>query len=375
MAAGHLTQRQIDALRPRPGRQYVVWDGALPGFGVRVNPKGTKTFILKYRLRSGRVRWKTLGRVGALALARAMRLAKVDVGVVADGGDPQAPKDAARDGLTVSDVASRFLDEHVDARRKPATQRLYRLAIERHLAPRLGALPIADVSADALLKLHNRLRATPYLANRVIAVASKLMNWAALKGYRGEGPHVNPCLGIEKFKEESRQRYLTKDELKRLGAALRVGERRRRVPPSAAAAIRLLLVTGARCSETRHDRAYRHERTDGNPMGFRSNILILCWRTTASGSRVRRDESQQPRTDRWPRPRARRVRTCEREAREPTVGVRGRVPRAVRCARVYTDDKVKLARIPGSRRVASIGTGENAGGSIATKRRPSNLAE
>src|ERR1019366_1653885 len=99
MSAGHLTQRQIDALRPRPGQQYVVWDRAIPGFGVRVNPKGTKTFIFKYRLASGRVRWKTLGRVGALALARAIRLAKVDVGVVADGGDPLAPKDAARDAL------------------------------------------------------------------------------------------------------------------------------------------------------------------------------------------------------------------------------------------------------------------------------------
>src|SRR5262249_18331532 len=153
--------------------------------------------------------------------------------------DPLLVKDAARDAFTLSDVADRFLEDHVGARRKPTTERLYRLVVNNHLRPRLGTVPIADVSPQDVLKLHHPLRATPYMANRVLAVTSKLLNWAAHAGYRGKGPHVNPCLGIEKFKEESRSRYLTAAELKRLGAALRVAERRRAVSADALVAIRL----------------------------------------------------------------------------------------------------------------------------------------
>ena len=63
-----LTKSTIEALQPKPGVQYVEWDTDVRGFGVRVSPAGAKTFILKYRLTTGRVRWKTIGRVGALAL-------------------------------------------------------------------------------------------------------------------------------------------------------------------------------------------------------------------------------------------------------------------------------------------------------------------
>jgi len=227
----------------------VVWDGTIPGFGVRISPEGTRTFVLKYRLASGRVRWKTLGRFGTLPLDKARRQAKRDIGIVADGGDPLQQKDVAREAPTLGDVADRFLEDHVEAKRKPATLRLYRLVIDGHLRPRLGAMAIGEIGQDDLLKLHHRLRATPYMANRVLAVTSKLMNWAASAGYRGRGPHVNPCDAIEKFREHPRKRYLTPEELKRLGAALRVAERRQTMSPPAVAAIRLLLLTGARVSE------------------------------------------------------------------------------------------------------------------------------
>jgi integrase len=87
------------------------------------------------------------------------------------------------------------------------------------------------------------------MSNRVVAVASKLFNRAAQAGYRGRGPHVNPGDGSEKFKESPRKRYLTPTELKRLGAALRVAERREAIGLAPIAAVRLLLVTGARVSE------------------------------------------------------------------------------------------------------------------------------
>lgn len=242
-----LTQRGLNALPARADTRRVLWDGAIPGFGVRVNLTGTKSYVLKYRTHAGRVRWKTLGHVGAVALEKARRHAKDDIGIVARGGDPLEQHDLSRGAPTLGDVADRFLEEHVEARRKPTTLRLYKLAIDGHLRPRLGTVPITDVRAEDLVRLHHRLRSTPYLANRVIAVASKLMSWAAQHGFRD--PRTNPCDGLERFPEAARARYLTPAELRRLGAALRVGARYGAIAPAAGAAIRLLLFTGARVGE------------------------------------------------------------------------------------------------------------------------------
>lgn len=241
-----LTQEQIDALTPRPAR-YVIYDPSLPGFGVRVSTLGTKTYVLRYRLHSGRERWKVLGRVGAVPLEKARRQAKTDVGIVASSGDPLRAKDRAREASTFGDVATAFLTEHVDARLKRSTRRNYKLAIEAHLRPRLSTIPITDVAPSDLARLHHQLRATPYLANRVIATASKLFAWAEQHGYRER--HSNPCDGIEPYKEVARKRYLTPAELQRVGAALRIAARYNAIAPAAIAAIRLLLFTGARVSE------------------------------------------------------------------------------------------------------------------------------
>lgn len=225
----------------------MVWDSELRGFGVRVSPAGSKAFTLKYRTKAGRVRWATIGRVGVLSLDQARDRAKELLGDVAKGSDPLRQNDNARGAPTLATVAGRFLEQHVAARRKPSTERLYRLAIDGHLRPILGAVPIAELTPADVVRVHHRLRATPYMANRVLAVCSKLMAWAEQQGYRAPG--ANPCRGVEKYPEQSRQRYLTAAELKKLGAAMRVAERRAALSPSSLAIIRLLLLTGARVSE------------------------------------------------------------------------------------------------------------------------------
>ena len=83
--------------------------------------------------------------------------------------------------------------------------------------------------------------------NRVLALISKMMTLAELWGYRPDGS--NPCRHIQKFPEEARNRYLIRDELKRLGDVLRDRESKGGQWPSFVAAIRLLLLTGARVNE------------------------------------------------------------------------------------------------------------------------------
>jgi integrase len=244
-STGRLSEKQIAQLSPRRTR-YVVWDGAMPGFGVRVSPTGAKSFVLKFRLKTGRVRWATWN-PHKVSLEQARTRARSYLGAVADGKDPLRAIDLARDAATVNEVADLFLTEHVIARRKPATQRLYQTAIDCHIRPRFGAMAIRDLTPSDVGALHHRLRATPVMANRVLAVCSKLLNWSEQRGYRET--NTNPCRGIEKNRELARRRYLTAEEMRRLGAALRVAERWHAMSPTAVTAIKLLLLTGTRVSE------------------------------------------------------------------------------------------------------------------------------
>jgi integrase len=113
----------------------------------------------------------------------------------------------------------------------------------------------------------------PYAANRAVAVWSKAFAWAAGTGLIPEGQ--NPAKGIKKYREQGRERFLTSEELARLGDTLREGEtiglpysvdetkptakhapktdhRRVKLDRYAMAALRLLVLTGARLREILH---------------------------------------------------------------------------------------------------------------------------
>ena len=248
--ARRLTKQRIDDLTPAPGRQFTDWDTAVRGFGVRVSPAGAKAYVLKYRTKSGRVRWRSYGRTdGDLSLEQARALAETDRGIVAAGGDPLREIDAAKKAETVATVGERFLAA-LATRPKPAkapTRRLYRLAFDQHIRPSLGSVAVADVTDYDAASLHRRLAATPYMGNRVLAVLSSLLAWSMAERYRPKGP--NPCKGIPKFAEVKRKRYLDVGEYARLGKVLRAARKQGTVASSALTAIELLLLTGCRPNE------------------------------------------------------------------------------------------------------------------------------
>ena len=75
------------------------------------------------------------------------------------------------------------------------------------------------------------MKDTPYQANRVLALMSKMFSVAVNWGWRGD----NPVKGIERFHEERRERWLSDDELGRILSALAIHPNER-----AANAVRLL---------------------------------------------------------------------------------------------------------------------------------------
>src|SRR5262249_6072824 len=141
MADLRITKRVVDALKPRT-KEFTVWDGKMPGFGVRVRPTGAMSYIVVYRAGSGRgapTRRYTIAGVGKIAPENARSRARALLGSVAHGHDPAGEKAAERGTPTVAELADRFMVEHVEPKRRPGTTTFYRHILSKIVRPELGA--------------------------------------------------------------------------------------------------------------------------------------------------------------------------------------------------------------------------------------------
>jgi integrase len=243
-----ITKKSVDAFAAG-NRDVYLWDEELKGFGVKVTPRGRKVYLVRYRVggRTGRTRRITLGVHGTITPDQARSQAQAALRQLARGEDPAAAKDQRKREKNVGALLEQFLSEHADARLKPRSASEYRRLVERLVPPGFLRQPISEVKRSDLAQVHNALRETPYQANRLLAVLSKFFNWCERHGFRPD--HSNPARHIEKFKEEKRKRYLSAEELARLGDALRQAEQDGSLDQYGASAIRLLVLTGARLSE------------------------------------------------------------------------------------------------------------------------------
>ncbi|QJU56834.1 tyrosine-type recombinase/integrase [Sphingomonas sp. AP4-R1] len=275
-----LGRRALSAL-PEVVKPTVFYDTELKGFGLRLsppsgrNPKGCRTWIVEYRPGAGgrgvaksRI---SLGSTETLSPEKARDIAKTMLANVRMGGDPNSDRARERAAKSVRDLRDLYAAE-VDPVRKPRTVQLYRGYWDSHIIPALGNLVARNVSRQDIIKLHRNIGKThKTTANRVVTLLSHFYGWAAESDYVPTG--CNPCEGVKKFGEAGRERYLSEEELGRLGAALERAEsegiiwgreaagqlskhapkqdanRRTKIDSNAADAIRLLLFTGARLRE------------------------------------------------------------------------------------------------------------------------------
>ena len=151
--------------------------------------------------------------------------------------------DEARTAPTVAVAAEEFLELHCRPKLKPRSLEEYERTVRLIICPELGQHRVAVLTHADVTRLHHGLRATPVHANRVIKVLSKLLTWSIAHGYHPD--RINPVRGLERFAEKKRERFLSEAELARLGQALTEACASDTLSPWAAAAIRLLLFTGA----------------------------------------------------------------------------------------------------------------------------------
>ena len=235
-----LTKRIVDRLTA-DGKDAIFWDRDLAGFGVRVHTTGRKLYIVQSRGPAGLKR-VTLGRVGTETVDVRRREAAEVIDRIKRGEDPKPASPP-----TVADLAARWLKTHVEARCRPNTAHGYRLALRNHILPALGDKKLQEVAPEDIAALHHALRDMPYAANNAIWVLSRMFKLA--ESWEMVPPGRNPCRHVRYFGEKARERFLTPEEFRRLGAVLRKFEAGGAMMPSAIAAVRLLMLTGCRCGE------------------------------------------------------------------------------------------------------------------------------
>ena len=242
-----LTNRAVAALRVE--RDTVYWDRDLPGFGVRVYPGGGKVYIAQAREPDRTTRRVTVGRHDVLNADRARQRAAFIIARIRAGEDPVPLPLAARfnGGPTVADLAERYLEEHVEVRIKPGTQRRVRSMLHNHILPALGGMPLEAVERSDIVEFHQKLSGRPVTANKCVKALSHMYRLGAGWGLVPEG--FNPCRSVEKYPERSRERFLTDAEFTRLGRVLDEAVESGAVPLTAVTAIRLLMLTGCRKNE------------------------------------------------------------------------------------------------------------------------------
>lgn len=236
-----ITKRVVDAATPQD-KEFFIWDDQLKGFGIRIYPTGRKMYLAQFRA-GGRLRRFNIGIHGAITAEIARTEAMKHLSDVRLGGDPASDRDRRKSADTLRGFGERFLIEHAAVHCKPSTYKEYKRSIEMFINPKLGSLRLIDVTRADVVELHQSLKNIPYQANRTLGVLSVMFTTAHVWGVLSDGR--NPCWKVKRYKEVKRERYLTSEELARLGKVLREADEER----EAANCIHLLLLTGCRLGE------------------------------------------------------------------------------------------------------------------------------
>jgi integrase len=206
---------------------------------VRITSAGIVSFVLNYYIR-GRERRYTIGRYPELTALAARERALQLRGRISDGHDPLDEREQERIEPTFGELATEYLEKYAIHRKRPVCVYRDKKMLDGIIRPRLEHLRVRAIGKRDIEALHAALKGTPYHANRVLALLSKMFALATEWGWCDD----NPARGVPRFHEDRREKWLTVQELQRFMTALDAYP-----DQSAANALRLLMLTGARESE------------------------------------------------------------------------------------------------------------------------------
>ena len=238
MPTSRLTQRRVDALKPRR-TTCDIRDTEIKGFGVRILPSGRKRYFLHSQVDGKRV-WHAIGDAEDITLECARTKAR---GLLASRRHDEEHAFDTRETVSFETVAEEVFRRY---RRhwKPGTLKVNLGYYRNQILPWFRGRSIAGITHRDIQQWFASLHATPVAADRSAPVLSVILRQAEVYGYRPDGS--NPCTGIKRYRRGGRERFLSAEEMRRLG---RVLDRYRESHPLRISIVRLLLLTGCRKSE------------------------------------------------------------------------------------------------------------------------------
>lgn len=249
-----------------PAQGYALhWDEELKGFGVRITAAGKLAYIVQGRL-NGKEQRKTLNKRVAMTPAEARQKAKVYIGKLAAGIDPEAEK-MAKDALsvTLAEVAGDYVANH---RRKsdglPLKDRT-KADILYHVDKTFGKwkdMPIANITRRMVQELYTkRAASSPAQANQAMRNLRAIIGYAAAIYRKPDGSRIIADNPVDVLKEASVLRHIRKRETRipaeKLGQWWSVVQVERqnpgltRVGRAGIDLFALMLLTGLRLDEAR----------------------------------------------------------------------------------------------------------------------------
>lgn len=237
-----LTKSVIDkAVFKGKGRAAeILWDSEVTGFGVRIyppkgrdtqsgaggpqnqkgkSPSGKKSFVVAYRF-NGRSRQRTIGSYGHMTLDQARKEARKLLVMVASGVDPAVEKEKRKRGDTVKALCESYLERHSKVHNKEKTFREDERRVKTRIIPAFGSIPAQSLTRSDVAQFHNKLgKDHPYEANRVRSLISSIFERAREWGLLPDN-HQNPTIGVKRFREHKRDRWVKHEELPNLARAI-----------------------------------------------------------------------------------------------------------------------------------------------------------
>ena len=238
-----MTKSAVDTLKAAD-KDIVYWDAGLPGFGVKVTPRGRKVFVVLYRIggAGSRLRKYTIGPYGRVTLQMARAEAQKVLAARHEGRDPATEKQESRRRLTtdrVDDLIEVFIVQRVSKTRKAAE--ISRM-LRREVTSRWGARFVSEIRRRDVIELASEVaqRGTPVAANKLLKIVKTFFNWCVGRAVIDSSPAEGvPLPG----KEVARDRVLTDRELASVIMAVR------RMEGPYGAIVEMLALTGQRREE------------------------------------------------------------------------------------------------------------------------------
>ncbi|MBL8677350.1 MAG: integrase arm-type DNA-binding domain-containing protein, partial [Alphaproteobacteria bacterium] len=234
-----LTKRFVESIKPDPIKTLIYWDLELKGFGAVILPSGRRTYCIQYRNQDRVLKRYKIGVHGQITTEEARSLAKQNLGQVAQGKDLTEKKKQIKLLPTMEDLAKNYIERH-GYKKRPSSLKGDQGLLKNVILPALGSLKVEHVTRRDIEAIHKNFQDTPYKANHSLRLLSKMFNLAISWGWRDN----NPVLGIEKYQEEKRDRWLDEEELDRLWDVLDQYSNH-----LTAYVFKFLLLTGARKGE------------------------------------------------------------------------------------------------------------------------------